>query len=42
VEILNGLTEGDVIVVEGTQKVRDGAPVKPLQNEALQAERDAA
>ena len=42
VEILNGLTEGDVIVVEGTQKVRDGAPVKPLENDALQAERDAA
>jgi len=42
VEILNGLAEGDVIVVEGTQKVRDGAPVKPLQNDALQAERDAA
>lgn len=42
VEILNGLTEGDVIVVEGTQKVRDGTPVKPLENDALQAERDAA
>ena len=42
VEILNGLSAGDVIVVEGTQKVRDGAPVKALENDALQAERNAA
>lgn len=47
VEILGGLGEGDVIVVEGTQKVRDGLPVKvvpagpaaggPVQGAALGA-----
>ena len=42
VEILNGLSDGDVIVVEGTQKIRDGSPVKALQDDTLQAERDAA
>jgi len=30
VEILAGLAAGDVIVVEGTQKVRDGVPVKAM------------
>jgi len=28
VEIVAGLDEGDVVVTEGTQKIRDGAPVK--------------
>jgi membrane fusion protein (multidrug efflux system) len=42
VEILNGLSAGDVIVVEGTQKVRDGAPVKPVESGTLPAERNAA
>ncbi|HEY4366425.1 MAG TPA: efflux RND transporter periplasmic adaptor subunit [Steroidobacteraceae bacterium] len=41
VEVLNGLSEGDVIVVEGTQKVRDGAPVKALAADTL-PERDNA
>jgi membrane fusion protein, multidrug efflux system len=31
VEVTAGLAEGDVIVTEGTQKVRDGAPVKVMQ-----------
>lgn len=30
VEILDGVDAGDVIIIEGTQKVRDGAPVKAL------------
>ena len=30
VEIIKGLDEGDVVVVEGTQKLRDGLPVKVL------------
>ena len=30
VEIIEGLVAGDVVVVEGTQKVRDGAEVKTL------------
>lgn len=36
VEILDGLVEGDVIIVEGTQKVRDGFPVRPLPGDAVQ------
>ncbi len=28
VEIVSGLQEGDAVITEGTQKVRDGAPVK--------------
>lgn len=31
VEITGGLDEGDVVVTEGTQKVRDGQPVKATQ-----------
>jgi membrane fusion protein, multidrug efflux system len=31
VEITSGLEDGDVIVTEGTQKIRDGAPVKAMQ-----------
>jgi membrane fusion protein (multidrug efflux system) len=31
VEITSGLEEGDVVVTEGTQKIREGAPVKALQ-----------
>lgn len=30
VEIVAGIGEGDVIVIEGTQKLREGAPVKPI------------
>ena len=33
VEILDGLVEGDVIVVEGTQKVRDGTLVKAVPSD---------
>lgn len=36
VEILKGLVEGDVIVVEGTQKVRDGLPVKAIPGDTVQ------
>jgi membrane fusion protein (multidrug efflux system) len=37
VEVLEGLIEGDVVVIEGTQKVRDGLPVKPTTSgEAVQ------
>jgi membrane fusion protein, multidrug efflux system len=39
VEVLSGLAEGDRVIVEGTQKVRDGAPVRA--SERL-AETDAA
>lgn len=31
VEITRGLDEGDVVVTEGTQKIRDGQPVKTTQ-----------
>jgi membrane fusion protein, multidrug efflux system len=31
VEVLAGLTAGDQVIVEGTQKVRDGAPVRGTQ-----------
>ena len=31
VEIVGGLDEGDVVVTEGTQKIRDGALVKTMQ-----------
>jgi membrane fusion protein, multidrug efflux system len=31
VEIVSGLSEGDVVVTEGTQKIRDGAQVKAMQ-----------
>src|SRR5437868_10991326 len=33
VEITHGVSDGDVVVIEGTQKVRDGAPVKVIANE---------
>jgi membrane fusion protein (multidrug efflux system) len=33
VEVLNGVVEGDVVIVEGTQKVREGAPVNARQAE---------
>lgn len=33
VEILDGVSEGDVVVIEGTQKIRDGVPVKPIAGE---------
>lgn len=36
VEILDGLVAGDVVIVEGTQKVRDGAPVNPTSSAAAQ------
>lgn len=31
VEVTGGLEEGDAVITEGTQKVRDGAPVKAMQ-----------
>lgn len=36
VEILGGVAEGDIVVVEGTQKIRDGVAVKtdPVEREA--------
>jgi membrane fusion protein, multidrug efflux system len=37
VEILQGLNEGEHVVIEGTQKVRDGGPVKPVVEEGLPA-----
>jgi membrane fusion protein, multidrug efflux system len=36
VEVLNGLAEGDLIVTEGTQKVRDGIPVKVIGTDAIE------
>ncbi|HWK75937.1 MAG TPA: efflux RND transporter periplasmic adaptor subunit [Povalibacter sp.] len=33
VEVLDGISEGDVVVVEGTQKIRDGVSVKPIPGE---------
>ncbi len=36
VEIVEGLGDGDVVIVEGTQKVRDGAPVNPVVDAAVQ------
>lgn len=33
VEILSGVNEGDVVVIEGTQKIRDGVLVKPVPGE---------
>jgi membrane fusion protein (multidrug efflux system) len=37
VEILDGIVAGDVIVIEGTQKVRDGAPVKAMSADEASA-----
>jgi membrane fusion protein (multidrug efflux system) len=34
VEVLEGLDDGDVVIVEGTQKVRDGVPVNPVVDAA--------
>ena len=34
VEVVSGLDEGDQVITEGTQKVREGAPVKPVQSGA--------
>jgi membrane fusion protein, multidrug efflux system len=43
VEVLAGLNPGDRVVVEGTQKVRDGAPVTPTDREVeLTADEEAA
>ena len=47
VEVLAGLDAGDRVIVEGTQKVRDGAPVTAIDREMesvadASAERDAA
>lgn len=36
VEILDGVSEGDVVVIEGTQKIRDGAPVRPVQDGSIE------
>jgi membrane fusion protein (multidrug efflux system) len=35
VEVVNGLDEGDRIITEGTQKIRDGAPVKVVGTDAV-------
>jgi RND family efflux transporter MFP subunit len=40
--ILEGLKSGDRIVVEGLQKVREGAPVKPLTAEEMKTAAQAA
>lgn len=40
VEIISGLAPGDQIVVEGTQKVRDGARVRDVRQELESASRD--
>ena len=40
--ISEGLKPGDRIVVEGLQKVRDGAPVKPMTAEEMKAAAQAA
>jgi membrane fusion protein, multidrug efflux system len=40
--ILDGLKPGERIVVEGLQKVRDGAPVKPMTAEEMKAAEKAA
>jgi membrane fusion protein (multidrug efflux system) len=37
VEITNGLAAGDLVVVEGTLKLRDGAPVRNLSTGAATA-----
>jgi membrane fusion protein (multidrug efflux system) len=37
VEILKGLTAGELVVTEGTQKVRDGTPVKIVEPDGLAA-----
>ena len=44
VEVIAGLDAGESVVVEGTQKVRDGAPVRATERlvEALPAEEDPA
>jgi membrane fusion protein (multidrug efflux system) len=43
VEVLAGLNPGDRVVVEGTQKVRDGSAVTPTEREVqLPAEEEAA
>ena len=34
VEILDGLTQGELVIVDGTQKARDGKPVKILTRQA--------
>jgi membrane fusion protein, multidrug efflux system len=44
VEVLSGLQPGDSVVVEGTQKIRDGAPVQATERvaEVLPPEEDPA
>jgi len=34
VEIISGLSAGEVVIVDGTQKARDGQPVEILLREA--------
>ncbi len=36
VEIIDGLGDGDVVIVEGTQKVREGTAVSPVVDAAVQ------
>jgi membrane fusion protein (multidrug efflux system) len=42
VEIVSGLAAGDLIVVEGTQKVRDGTRVQDVREQAGQAQNTGA
>lgn len=35
VEVISGLTPGETVVVEGTQKVRDGGPVREVSREPV-------
>jgi membrane fusion protein (multidrug efflux system) len=36
VEVLTGLAEGDQVITEGTQKVRDGAAVKVVAGDTVE------
>jgi len=33
VQVTNGVSEGDIVVIEGLQKIRDGSKVKPTLEE---------
>ena len=37
VEVLEGLTEGELVIVDGTQKAREGKPVKILSEETTKS-----
>jgi membrane fusion protein (multidrug efflux system) len=42
VVILQGAEAGDVVVTEGTQKIRDGAPVVPQNQSVTSLNRESA